>query len=69
MRPMDHIKGLKSIHWVALGMFLTGLAGQLSAMHSWHEMASPQSVGGIVLNLGGILLALFSEKPSNGVKQ
>lgn len=57
---------MKPLHYVAIGMFLTGIAGQLAAMHSWHEMVTPQAIGGVVLNLGGILLALFSEKPTNG---
>lgn len=63
---MDTMKSMKAVHWVALAMFLGGLATQLSAMHSWSEIRSPQSIAGVLLNVSGTLIAMFSEKPRNG---
>lgn len=57
------MQSLRPAHYVAFGMFLTGLAAQMNGVHAWSEVYSPSFVSGVVLNAGGLLITLFSDKP------
>jgi hypothetical protein len=51
----------KSIHVAAIGGFLVGFAGILSAFPTWHGLFStPIGVGGFILQLGGLITALYA---------
>jgi hypothetical protein len=50
------------VHWLALGMFLTGMATQVSSLPSWHDATSPVFISGVIMNLGSIIVAAASGK-------
>jgi hypothetical protein len=53
---------MRTNHWLVVGMLATGLASNIVAMHDWSEVYSPAGVAGILLTVGSVLTALFSEK-------
>lgn len=53
---------LKPIHFAAIGGFLVGFAGILSAFPTWHSLfGSPLAAGGFVLQLGGLVTSLYAK--------
>lgn len=53
---------MTAAHWLALGLFISGLATQVQGLHSWSEVSSPAFVSGAMLNLGGIIVSMFSKQ-------
>lgn len=54
----------RGLQYVALaGLFLTGLGTSIQGLHSWQEAASTAFVGGTVLQLGSVILAVFIKSP------
>lgn len=53
---------MTSGHWLAVGLFLTGLATQVQSLHAWSEVWSPAFVSGAVLNLGSVIVAAASKQ-------
>ena len=54
---------LERRHWVALGLVLGGVGGAGASMHEWGEVLSVRFVMGSIAALGGVILAIFSERP------
>lgn len=50
------------LHWLAFGMFLTGLAAQISSLSSWSDLSSPVFIAGLLMNAGSIIVAAASGK-------
>lgn len=51
-------------HWVLLGAAL-GVAGvQVATLAHWHEAMTPAFIGGILVQMGILLRAIHTEKPS-----
>lgn len=59
----DHIRSMSPTHWGLMAACLGGIGVQLSGMHTWTEVFSPQSVGGALVILGTQLAAIFTPKP------
>jgi len=53
---------LTAAHGLALGMFLTGMAAQLSSLPTWGEATSPLFISGVIMNLGSVIVASASGK-------
>lgn len=49
-------------HWMALGLFLTGVATQMGGLTSWRDCTSITFFAGIVMQLGSVLVAAASDK-------
>ena len=50
-------------HWIAIGMFLTSLATQISGLqHGWRDAISPSFIAGVIMNIGSIAIALGTKK-------
>lgn len=57
-------------HWIALGMFLTGIATQIAGLqHGWHDATTPAFVSGVIMNAGSIIVAAASGKLFPGGSQ
>lgn len=52
-------------HWASIGLFLSGVASTLAALHSWDEAKTPAFVAGVLMQAGGAVFALFSDKPGD----
>jgi len=52
---------MKPVHWIAIGMFLTGLSAQLGGLqHGWRDALTPLWVSGVISQAGSIIVALNS---------
>lgn len=53
---------MSAVHWIALGMFLSGLATQMSSLPSWSAATNPVFIAGVIMNLGSVIVAAASGK-------
>lgn len=53
---------MTSGHVLAIGLFLTGLATQMQALHSWDEVKSITFAAGVLMNVGGIIVSMLSKQ-------
>lgn len=56
---------MKTSHWFILASMIGAIALQLSGVQHWHEVVTPQFVGGLLAQIAALLAAMFNEKPSN----
>lgn len=48
-------------HWLAIGLFVVGVGTSISSLNDWHEATTPLFISGLLVQLGGKLVALFSD--------
>jgi hypothetical protein len=49
-------------HWIAVGLFLTGVASLVAGVDGWQECIEPSFVAGVILNAGSVIVAAASDK-------
>lgn len=54
----------KLAYLALVGMFLTGVGTSVQGLHAWSEATSTSFVGGTVLQLGTVILAVFIKSPT-----
>ena len=55
---------LEPKHWALLGAMLVAVGTQLSGTeHGWLDVATPQFIGGVVLQIGTTIAAMFVGAP------
>lgn len=55
---------MQTKHYALLTALLVSFGMQLSSgVHGWHELATPMFVGGMLVQIGTVIAAVFQEKP------
>jgi len=54
------MKQWDSAHWTALALVLAGIGAMVVNMKDWHEALTPAFVGGVVVQMAGVLRAIYS---------
>ena len=52
-------------HWLLIGGFLTATASVIAGLDHWIDIAKPPVVAGLLVQLGTMIGAIFSQKPSS----
>ena len=60
---MLNITKWEAVHWTILTAFLTGVGSQLSALPDWHDAMTPLFLGGVIVQIGSLLMALKTRAP------
>jgi len=56
---------LEAKHYAVLGAFLIAVGTQLAGLeHGWHDAATPAFVGGLLIQAGTTVAAVFIRSPS-----
>jgi len=55
---MLNITKWEAVHWTILTAFLTGVGSQLSALPDWHDAMTPLFLGGVIVQIASLLVAL-----------
>ena len=49
-----------SAHWTALALVVAGIGAMISGLDSWREAIAPPFVGGALIQIAGVLRAIYS---------
>lgn len=48
-------------HWFAIGLFIVGVGTSIGSLNDWHEALTPMFVSGLAIQLGGKIVAFYTE--------
>lgn len=56
---------LETKHWAIVGALLVAIGTQLGGLeHGWHDAATPAFIGGVVVQIGTTIAAIFVGAPA-----
>jgi hypothetical protein len=56
---------MKTHNWNTIALYAAAIGAQLLALHSWHEAATPQFVGGVIIGLVAVVKAIYQSGPND----
>jgi hypothetical protein len=57
---------MKTHNWNTIGLYAGGhRRADLLALHTWHEAATPQFVGGVIIGLVAVVKAIYQSGPND----
>lgn len=56
-------RDMQAKHWLAIGLFLVGLAGVVGSLDHWSDAIKPSFVAAVLTQAGGAIVALFTGAP------